>query len=164
MLDRILRRKRQCRTENAPQLRVPVKLPHRLRTKEIVVIFAPFGEADKSRRAAFPAPSFSLFCWPLRRMQECSGIPRSPFFLSLSLSLSLSLCILGIPACSNYEKECSFATRQGTHNGQRPLETIIERRPKGRTYPTFSLSLSLSFCLFFAVHVSRSVFHRSPNF
>ena len=140
MLDRILRRKRQCRTENAPQLRVPVKLPHRLRTKEIVVIFAPFGEADKSRRAAFPAPSFSLFCWPLRRMQECSGIPRSPF--SLSLSLSVYLVSLRAPI-----------TKRNAHlpRGRGPI--MVSDHSKllssagqkgGRIQLSLSLSLSLS--------------------
>ena len=40
-------------------------------------------------------------------------------------SYSLVQCI---PLCSNYEKECSFGTRRGTHNGQQPLETIIDPR------------------------------------
>lgn len=66
--------------------------------------------------------------------QECFGIPRFPFRLSLQLhgsspppppGHSLVHCI---PLCSNYEKECSFGTRQGTYNGQQPLQTIIDPR------------------------------------
>lgn len=67
---------------------------------------------------------------------------------------SLFIRTLRIPACSNYEKECSFAAQRGTRNGQRPLETIIERRPKGRTYPSSPLPPPL-----FAVHtlIQRSL-------
>jgi len=62
--------------------------------------------------------------------QECFGIPRFPPCISLKFHGSSPEPFVGTvyPPCSNYEKECSFGTRRGTHNGQQPLETIIDPR------------------------------------
>lgn len=76
---------------------------------------------------AWSSRTFSLFCRPLRRGKSASerSLPRFPPQRTLLRFVHL---LLPPPACSNYEKECSFATRRGTRNGQRPLETIIEQR------------------------------------
>lgn len=76
---------------------------------------------------AWSSRTFSLFCRPLRRGKSASerSLPRFPPQWTL---LRFVHPLLPPPACSNYEKECSFATRRGTRNGQRPLETIIEQR------------------------------------
>lgn len=75
--------------------------------------------------------------WPILippRYSDGPRVLRVPSFSSLTvppgcrvppLSHSLVHCI---PLCSNYEKECSFSTRRGIHNGQQPLETIIDPR------------------------------------
>lgn len=62
-----------------------------------------------------------------------------PSFSSLALPLShrgilprSHSLVQYIPLCSNYEKECSFATRRGTHNGQRTTRNYYR--------PTDSLS------------------------
>lgn len=66
----------------------------------------------------------------LRRTKSASGplvflLAVPPGCRVPPLSHSLVHCI---PLCSNYEKECSFSTRRGIHNGQQPLETIIDPR------------------------------------
>lgn len=102
----------------------------------------PFAEAQRRDPGVVPALSLVWFTSSLPRailiLPRHSDGPRVlrdpfPFWLSLQLygssspspSHSLVHCI---PLCSNYEKECSFGTRQGIHNGQQPLETIIDPR------------------------------------
>lgn len=100
----------------------------------MVIRFPKRGDASAKVREklAFPV---SLLGYPqplsaLRRTKSALGsLVFLPVYPSSSTvpppSHSLVQCI---PLCSNYEKECSFGTRRGTHNGQQPLETIIDPR------------------------------------
>lgn len=97
----------------------------------------------EARRSLSPPQGYPHPPSALRRTKSALGsLVFLPVYPSSSTvpppSHSLVQCI---PLCSNYEKECSFGTRRGTHNGQQPLETIIDPRyaplKRGRRRPSY---------------------------
>lgn len=82
-----------------------------------------------SLSAPYLLAGLSTFYLSTQTDQECFGIPSfPPWPYPLSRPRPDHSLVQCIPLCSNYEKECSFGTRRGIHNGQRPLETIIDPR------------------------------------
>jgi len=101
-----------------------------------MVIRSPGTLLPRSERTVVLPPALSYprpFLVHTQAVQECFGIPRFlPWIMSLLRqrlgSTPSHSSGAPCPPCSNYEEECSFRTRRGTHNGQQPLETIIDPR------------------------------------
>lgn len=125
----------------------------------------PSGEGNQPALSSLPSSwSLSSLSSALRRGPR---VLWDPSFSSLALPLShrgilprshsLVQCI---PLCSNYEKECSFATRRGTHNGQRTTRNYYR--------PTDSLLLCKSMQATLLLPIPRAPLSPSlttpPNF